>query len=386
MMQFPDTFYIEADTGMFLMRRDGGSLGKVRYTAYANGFLCTVRMNKRLTYTVSLKTDRTYWGVCEFVEKGRALSFDGLRSEISAWIDEQVWDMVSDNDDNDAQPFRTSKGTIAYYAYNTHLDGVPVIFLHGGPGDGAGTTRGRKMHLKHPIYTYDQMGCGRSDRIEDLSSWDQEDYFTELNEFIEGMGFEKVILIGASWGAGLAIGYAVRYGCGRIQLMILPSPFISSERWTSDQMKNMQSLPEGYRREMDAFMNGEGTIENYRHVMSEYYSRFLFAREVNREIAVSAGQSVQNDVFLSMWGPNDLVCEGTMKDFDLIPELNKIDVPVLFMCGDSDEVTIDTINEYVKAVKGSRLSVIPYAGHVIGKDQPTLYMESMKAYLEENGQ
>ena len=87
-----------------------------------------------------------------------------------------------------------------------------------------------------------------------------------------------------------------------------------------------------------------------------------------------------------MWGPNDLVCEGTMKDFDLTSDLQRIDVPVLFMCGDSDEVTIDTINEYVKMVKGSRLSVIPCAGHAIGKDQPTLYMDRMKAYLEENGQ
>ena len=385
-MQNPDTFYLETDTAMFLMKKDRRSCGKDRYTAYANGFLCTIVVNRRFSYTVSLKTDRTYWGVCEFVEKGRALSFEGMLSDISKWIDDKVWDLVSDDDDNDAQPFKTSNGTIAYYQYNTHLDGIPVIFLHGGPGDGANTTRGRKMHLKHPIYTYDQMGCGRSDRISDLSSWDQEDYYRELNEFIEGMGFEKVILIGASWGAGLAVGYAARYGCERIELMILPSPFISSERWMTDQMRNMERLPDEYRKEMEAFMRGEGSIENYQHVMSEYYSRFLFTREINREIAIAAGQTVQNDVFLSMWGPNDLVCEGTMKDFDLTSDLQRIDVPVLFMCGDSDEVTIDTINEYVKMVKGSRLSVIPCAGHAIGKDQPTLYMDSMKAYLEENGQ
>ena len=385
-MQNPDTFYLETDTAMFLMKKDRRSFGKDRYTAYANGFLCTIGVNRRFSYTVSLKPDRTYWGVCGFVEKGRALSFEGMLSDISKWIDDKVWDLVSDDDDNDAQPFKTSNGTIAYYQYNTHLDGIPVIFLHGGPGDGANTTRGRKMHLKHPIYTYDQMGCGRSDRISDLSSWDQEDYYRELNEFIEGMGFEKVILIGASWGAGLAVGYAARYGCERIELMILPSPFISSERWMTDQMRNMERLPDEYRKEMEAFMRGEGSIENYQHVMSEYYSRFLFTREINREIAIAAGQTVQNDVFLSMWGPNDLVCEGTMKDFDLTSDLQRIDVPVLFMCGDSDEVTIDTINEYVKMVKGSRLSVIPYAGHAIGKDQPTLYMDSMKAYLEENGQ
>ena len=168
--------------------------------------------------------------------------------------------------------------------------------------------------------------------------------------------------------------------------MILPSPFISSERWMTDQIRNMERLPDEYRKEIEAFMRGEGSIENYQHVMSEYYSRFLFTREINREIAIAAGQTVQNDVFLSMWGPNDLVCEGTMKDFDLTSDLQRIDVPVLFMCGDSDEVTIDTINEYVKMVKGSRLSVIPCAGHAIGKDQPTLYMDSMKAYLEENGQ
>ncbi len=385
-MQIPDSFYLDTDTAVFLMKKERESFGKKTFRAYANGFLCTLSVNRRFSYTVSLKTDRTYWGACEYAEKGRALSFEGMLSDISKWIDNSVWDLASDDDDNDAQPFVTSKGTIAYYAYNTHLDGIPVIFLHGGPGDGAGTTRCRMMHLKHPVYTYDQMGCGRSDKIENLSEWNEECYFDELNEFIEGMGFEKVILIGASWGAGLAAGYALKYGCKKIELMVLPSPFISSQKWADDQMINLETLPEEYREKMKNFMSGNGTVEDYRYVMSEYYSRFLFNRKCNREIAVAAGESEQSDVFLAMWGPNDMVCEGTMKNFDLIPKLKEIDVPVLFMCGDSDEVTIDTMNEYVKAVKGSRFAVIPYAGHAIGKDQPDLYMDSIKAFLEENGQ
>ncbi len=385
-MQIPDSFYLETDTAMFFMEKQRESFGKKTFRAYANGFLCTLSVNRRFSYTVSLKTDRTHWGACEYAEKGRALSFGSMLSDVSKWIDDNVWDSASDNDDNDAKPFVTSKGTIAYYAYNTHIDSIPVIFLHGGPGDSAGTVRCRMMRLKHPVYTYDQMGCGRSDKIENLSEWNEESYFRELNEFIEGMNFKKVILIGASWGAGLAAGYAVRYGCGKIELMVLPSPFVSSKKWAEDQMVNLETLPEEYREMMKNFMNGNGTTEDYRKVMSEYYSKFLFTRECNREIAVAAGESEQNEVFLSMWGPNDMICEGTMKNFNLIPELKKITVPVLFMCGDSDEVTVNTMNGYVKEVKGSRLSVIPYAGHAIGKDQPDLYMESIKAFLEENGQ
>lgn len=182
------------------------------------------------------------------------------------------------------------------------------------------------------------------------------------------------------------MGYAIRFGCDRIESMILPSPFISSKRWEEDQLVNLKALPQEYQDLMRRYVDGNGTIDDYRRVISEYYSKYLFTRECNREIAVEAGNAEQNDVFKAMWGTNDFVCEGNMKDLDLIPDLGRITVPVLLMCGDSDEVTLDTLLEYHRLIKCSRVSVVPFAGHVLSMEQPEAYADAVKGFLREYGQ
>ena len=384
-MDTPEEFIIESDTGIFVMRITGSSFVGKRYEGCANGILCTVTLTG-LNYKVSVMDERLDGSEQTFSGKGKALSFDDMIDSISSWIDENLWSIVEEPCESDVVYIETSKGNVASYGYNTHLDGIPVLFLHGGPGDGAGTSKMRKLRLNHPVFTYDQMGCGRSDPIPNLNEWNEEDYFTELKEFIERMEFQKVILIGASWGAGLALGYAIRYGCDRIESMILPSPFISSKRWEEDQWKNLESMPEEYQKLMRDYVDGKGTVVDYRRVMSEYYSRFLFTRECNKEIAIASANTEQNDVFKAMWGTNDFICDGNMKDFDLIPYLDKITVPVLLMCGDSDEVTLETLMEYHSKIKGSRVSIIPFAGHVLSMEQPEAYAAAVKGYLREFGQ
>ena len=383
-MDLPDSFCMESDTGIFIMEKKGTRFGRTRYEGSANGISCAISISGRFDYRISIRTDRLPEGMGERADRGRAFSLEGAIKGASDWIDSIMWDYVEEPGAYDTRYIDTSNGRIAYYCYNTHFDSIPVLFLHGGPGgDGAGTTRMRKLHLHHPVYTYDQMGCGNSDAIPDLSKWNHEDYFRELNEIILALGFEKVILIGASWGAGLAVGYAARYGCDRIASMVLPSPFISSRRWEEDQMVNLSTMSEGCQRMMKDCIEGKGTRDDYHKVMVEYYSKYLFTRRCNREIAVEAGMAEQDDVFKAMWGANDFICTGTMKDLELIPELAKIDVPVLFMCGDSDEVTLDTMLEYQGMVKGSRLSIIPYAGHVLSMEQPESYYAAVRSFLDE---
>ncbi len=382
-MDLPDSFLIKSNTGIFQMMLIKKTLLSKQYEGVANGFVCTMSISNNGRYRSEVSINRNSWTQGPIKLKGMSGTLKNVIDSVSDWIDDNIWDFLSENTEDDVRYLDTSNGKIAYYVFNEHLDSTPVMFIHGGPGDGAGLTRLRKLHLAHPVITYDQLGCGRSDPIKDPSKWNHENYFKELNEIINILGFRKVIIIGGSWGAGLAAGYAVRFGCSRIELMILPSPFFSSKKWEEDQMKNLSDMGALYQNEMKDYINGKGTRDNYKHVMSEYYARYLFATERNREIAVSAGMTEQNDVFKSMWGPNDFICTGTMRDFNIVNELEDIDVPVLLVCGDSDEVRLETMYEYNNLIKNSRLSIIPFAGHVIGHDQPELYDETIRSFLRE---
>ena len=91
-------------------------------------------------------------------------------------------------------------------------DGIPVIFLHGGPGSGC-----RPSHrcffdpaLYH-IILFDQRGCGRS-RPKGLLKHNTTGHLVEDIELIrQHLGIEKWLVFGGSWGTTLALTYAQRF-------------------------------------------------------------------------------------------------------------------------------------------------------------------------------
>ena len=278
----------------------------------------------------------------------------------------------------------TSRGRTAWWMFDGG-DGIPAVLVHGGPGDGCNPAKGERMALGRRIYMYDQLGCGMSSPIPDLSGWSAEDYADELSEFLEYIGEKKVVLIGASWGAGLIVTYLGKYGMTKVAATVLVSPFLSASWWRDDAFTNLKTLGEAQYLGVRAYLDGSAPRETYLKIMEEYYSEFLFTRDCNRDIAISAANSEPNEVYLAMCGPNDIECTGTLAEFDVTDVLPKISVPVLYMCGDSDEVTLPTMLAYVESTLNSRLSVIPYAGHAVSFEQFGLYRSAISAFLTENG-
>jgi len=92
----------------------------------------------------------------------------------------------------------------------------PVIFLHGGPGvpDMAGDSAyfGQLTQDGYDVYVYDQVGSGRSSRLDDPIQYNIERDVDDLEAIRERIGAERIVLIGHSYGAGLAAQYMASYG------------------------------------------------------------------------------------------------------------------------------------------------------------------------------
>src|SRR5437588_70099 len=78
---------------------------------------------------------------------------------------------------------------------------IPLVVLHGGPGFPHDYVRSLEdLADERPVVFYDQLGCGRSDRPDDLSLWTVERAVDELATVLTALGLSRFHLVGQSWG------------------------------------------------------------------------------------------------------------------------------------------------------------------------------------------
>ena len=88
-------------------------------------------------------------------------------------------------------------------------DGIPAVFLHGGPGAGCEATHRRFFDpARYRIVLFDQRGCGRSTPHASLDSNTTWDLVADMERVRERLGIERWLVFGGSWGSTLALAYA----------------------------------------------------------------------------------------------------------------------------------------------------------------------------------
>jgi proline iminopeptidase len=103
-------------------------------------------------------------------------------------------------------------GHSIYFEQSGNKTGLPVIFLHGGPGTGCNENHRRYFNPdKYRIIIFDQRGCNRSKPNGCVENNSTQDILEDIESIRNKLGIEKLILFGGSWGATLALLYAEQY-------------------------------------------------------------------------------------------------------------------------------------------------------------------------------
>ena len=111
-------------------------------------------------------------------------------------------------------PFQTgflplSDGHTMYWEQVGNPRGVPVLFLHGGPGAGAGIIHRRFFDPGFwRAVIFDQRGAGRSRPMGSLAANTTPHLVEDIETLRRHIGVEKFLLFGGSWGSTLALAYA----------------------------------------------------------------------------------------------------------------------------------------------------------------------------------
>jgi proline iminopeptidase len=113
-------------------------------------------------------------------------------------------------------------------------DGIPAVFLHGGPGSGCESYHRRFFDpSRYRLVLFDQRGCGRSRPHASLQGNTTQALIADIETIRQHLGIERWLVFGGSWGSTLALAYAQTHP-QRVSRLVLRGIFLCREeeiRW-----------------------------------------------------------------------------------------------------------------------------------------------------------
>ena len=97
-----------------------------------------------------------------------------------------------------------------YWEQSGNPEGLPVLFLHGGPGAGAGPAHRRFFDPSfYRIVIFDQRGAGRSAPYAETRDNTTPHLIADIERLRLHLGIGRWLVFGGSWGALLALAYGI---------------------------------------------------------------------------------------------------------------------------------------------------------------------------------
>ena len=117
-----------------------------------------------------------------------------------------------------------------YWEESGNPAGIPVLFLHGGPGVGIQASNRTFFDPNfYRIILFDQRGCGKSTPYGCLTNNTTWDLVEDINRLREHLSIDSCLLFGGSWGSTLALAYAIKYP-ENVSGLILRAIFLSRQQ------------------------------------------------------------------------------------------------------------------------------------------------------------
>jgi len=270
--------------------------------------------------------------------------------------------------------------------YRTIGQGEPVIVLHGGPGMWHEELLPFFDDLAHDhqVIFYDQRGNGKSLMPEiTTENFTVEWLVSDLDELRKAWGFDRINIIGHSWGGLLGMYYASRHPHRVERLVIVDAAPVNTDllmqsyrvlidRLSGDEWRLLEEMYES-----DAYLAGDPACHNAAMHLSEGVTFHVAAgREKYFDLVAFDAVTARNMVAISE--PARLIKQNvTVQD-----DLGKINCPTLIVHGAEDFIVPAAPDLVHQLIPSARLAVIPDSGHYPFIEQPEAFTRTLRAFID----
>jgi 3-oxoadipate enol-lactonase len=252
--------------------------------------------------------------------------------------------------------------------YDVRGTGTPVLFLHAFPLNlRMWDAQARALEATHQVVRFDARGFGGTPPGDGLLTMER--IADDAVALLDHLGLSKAIVCGLSMG-GYAAFALVRRHPERVKALVLADTRTATD--SAEGRRNRAAQADRVRKEgppaiAEAFLPklvGETTHKERPEVVARV-----------REMILTAPARGIVDALA-----------GLAARADSAPTLREIHVPTLVVCGAEDALTPVADAEAIqRGIAGSRLEVIPKAGHLSAMEDPSVFNRALAAFLPTIG-
>jgi proline iminopeptidase len=247
-----------------------------------------------------------------------------------------------------------------YWEESGNPDGIPVVYVHGGPGGGSSPEKRQWFDPdSYRIILFDQRGAFRSTPLADIRDNTTQHLVADMEVLRKMLGVDKWLVAGGSWGTTLSLAYGQTHPDSCLGF-VLRGVFLGTQdeiNWFMDGMK--QFFPKAY----EDFAHW--IPEEERHDLLTAYDKRLFGE--NPEIRMAAAR---------MWFKYAEGCSLLAHDPALVEEAAK-NVAVVYGTGRLDAfyfknqmfLDADTLANNVECIAHLPLMIVQGGHDVIAPPQ-----------------
>ena len=262
---------------------------------------------------------------------------------------------------------------------------LKVLLLHGGPGFCHDYLEAMESFLPQAgieMYYYDQLGCGNSDHPDDPALWTLPRYLEEVEEVRQGLGLDKFVLYGHSWGGMLGIEYALHHQ-RRLRGLVISNMTAGIRSVLKHLAVIKRQLPPAVLARLEALEARKAYDDPaYEAIMMEHlYPKVICRIQPWPEAVSRAFGKVNPAIYNRMQGKSEFVIDGNIKDWERWDRLHEIKLPTLALGATHDEMDPADIRRMAALMPNARAEICAGGSHLAMWDAQADYFTYLLSFL-----
>jgi len=270
-----------------------------------------------------------------------------------------------------------------YIEQSGNVNGIPVVYLHGGPGGGSSENHRRYFDpSRYHIIVFDQRGCGQSRPSPSIHQNTTQHLIDDIETIREHLNIEQWMVSGGSWGTTLAVAYGIAHK-KRVLAFILRGMFLGSiaeYQWLYQKKGAEYFFPEYYQEFIEFLPELERTepLSGYHKILTSnnevaalsaskawYLWELRLSTIEHHHISKAQILDAHQAHCMAMISSHFFINNCFLSPDYLLDNIEKIaNIPAILLHGRYDMVCPVYYAELVvKRWHNAQLQILPFAGH-----------------------